>query len=54
MPEVQTRLFVDGEFVDAAGGGRIAVLNPHDGSLVAEVAEARQADVDRAVAAARA
>ena len=54
MPEIQTRLFVDGEFVDAAGGGRIPVLNPHDGSLIAEVAEAGPADVDRAVAAARA
>ena len=54
MSEIQTRLFVDGEFVDAAGGGRIPVLNPHDGSLIAEVAEAQKADVDRAVTAARA
>ena len=55
MPEIQTRLFIDGEFVDAAdAAGRIPVLNPHDGSLIAEVSEARQADVDRAVAAARA
>ncbi len=30
------------------------VLNPHDCSVLAEVAEARQADVDRAVAAAKA
>src|SRR5262245_25653497 len=49
---MHTNLFIDGEFVDAAGGGRIPVLNPHDGSLIAEVAEARAADVDRAGAAA--
>jgi aldehyde dehydrogenase (NAD+)/betaine-aldehyde dehydrogenase len=51
---VQTKLFIGGEFVDAVDGGTVEVLNPHDCSLLAEVAEARQADVDRAVAAARA
>ncbi|HEU0171233.1 MAG TPA: aldehyde dehydrogenase family protein [Acidimicrobiales bacterium] len=50
---LQHRLFVGGEFVDALGGGTVEVRNPHDGSLLAEVAEARAADVDRAVAAAR-
>jgi aldehyde dehydrogenase (NAD+) len=50
----QNRLFIDGEFVDAEAGGRIPVLNPHDGSVITEVAEARAADIDRAVAAARA
>ena len=48
-----TRLFIGGEFVDAADGGTIPVTSPHDGSQLAEVAEARGADVDRAVAAAR-
>ncbi|MBV8137872.1 MAG: aldehyde dehydrogenase family protein [Deltaproteobacteria bacterium] len=48
----QTRLFIGGEFVDAVEGGRIEVLNPHDNSRLAEVAEARAADIDRAVAAA--
>jgi aldehyde dehydrogenase (NAD+)/betaine-aldehyde dehydrogenase len=52
MP-LQHRLFVGGEFVDALAGGTVEVRNPHDGSLLAEVAEARAADVDRAVAAAR-
>jgi acyl-CoA reductase-like NAD-dependent aldehyde dehydrogenase len=51
---LQNRLFIDGEFVDADAGGRIPVLNPHDGSVITEVAEARAADIDRAVAAARA
>jgi aldehyde dehydrogenase (NAD+) len=49
----QTRLFIGGEFVDAAGGGTIEVLNPHDNSKLAEVAEARDADIDKAVTAAR-
>jgi aldehyde dehydrogenase (NAD+) len=50
--QLQTRLFIGGEFVDAVDGGRIEVLNPHDNSRLAEVAEARAADIDRAVAAA--
>ena len=50
--QFQTRLFIGGEFVDAVEGGRIEVLNPHDNSRLAEIAEARAADIDRAVAAA--
>jgi aldehyde dehydrogenase (NAD+) len=50
---VQDRLFVGGDFVDALDGGKLEVRSPHDGSLLAEVAEARAADVDRAVEAAR-
>ncbi len=45
--------FINGEYVDG-GAGRLAVENPADGSIVAEVAMADAADVDRAVAAARA
>jgi betaine-aldehyde dehydrogenase len=51
---VQTRLFIDGEWVDGLDGGSIDVRDPHDGSLLAEVAEARAGDVDRAVRAAQA
>ena len=51
--EIETRLFIDGQFVDAAAGGRIPVVNPHDNSLLAEVSEATAPDIDRAVAAAR-
>ena len=50
---MQTRLFIGGEFVDSRAGTTFPVFNPHDGSTIAEVAEAREADVDRAVAAAR-
>ena len=51
---MQTRLFVGGRFVDALDGRTIPVFNPHDGSLLAEVAQAGERDVDRAVDAARA
>jgi betaine-aldehyde dehydrogenase len=51
-PAIQTRLFIGGEFVDAADGAVIETLNPHDGSVLAAVAAAGPADIDRAVAAA--
>ena len=51
--DIETRLFIGGQFVDSIEGGRIPVLNPHDNSVLAEISEARQADVDRAVEAAR-
>ena len=50
---IQTRLFIGGKFVDAADGATIAVLNPHDNSTIADVAEAKAADIDRAVEAAQ-
>lgn len=49
---LQTRLFIGGEFVDALDGATMDVVNPFDGSVLAKVAEAKAADVDRAVAAA--
>jgi aldehyde dehydrogenase (NAD+) len=51
--DIETRLFIGGEFVDSVEGGRIEVLNPHDNSTLASISEARAADVDRAVEAAR-
>jgi acyl-CoA reductase-like NAD-dependent aldehyde dehydrogenase len=51
--KLETRLFIDGEFTDSLEKGRIPVYNPHDGSVICEVSEARQADIDRAVDAAR-
>ena len=47
------RNFVDGEWVDAADGGRLPVLDPATGETIAEVARGGVADIDRAVAAAR-
>ena len=51
--QIETRLFIGGEFVDALEGGRIIDYNPHDNSVIAEVSSAGTADIDRAVAAAR-
>ena len=51
---MQNQLFINGEFVDAIGGHRLPVINPHDGSVITEIAEGRQADIDLAVAAAKA
>jgi acyl-CoA reductase-like NAD-dependent aldehyde dehydrogenase len=51
---VQTGLFIDGEFVDGLAGATLDVVDPHDCSVLARVAEARAEDIDRAVAAATA
>jgi 1-pyrroline dehydrogenase len=44
---------VGGEFVDAAEGGTAEILNPATGETIAEVPEGTQADVERAVEAAK-
>ena len=49
---MRNQLFINGEFVDSAGGNRLPVINPHDGSVITEIAEGRQTDIDQAVAAA--
>jgi betaine-aldehyde dehydrogenase len=47
------RNFIDGELVDAADGATTPVINPATGQEIARAPESGQADVDRAVAAAR-
>ena len=55
QPEnIRNQLFINGEFVDAEDGGVIEVINPHDGGKITDIAAAKPADVDKAVAAARA
>ena len=49
-----TRPFVDGDYVDALTDDTIETTNPSDGSRLATLPDCRKADVDRAVAAARA
>jgi aldehyde dehydrogenase (NAD+) len=51
--DVETKLFIGGEFVDSVEGGRIPVYYPHDNSVICEISEARPKDIDRAVEAAR-
>ena len=50
---MQTKLFIDGQFTDGLAGRVIDVINPADGSLLAQVAEAGSEDIDRAVEAAQ-
>lgn len=47
-PEIETRLFIDGEFVDSLDGSKFKVTNPFTGETVAEVSEAKVEDVNRA------
>lgn len=51
---VRTRAFIDGEFVDAIDGATFESLAPATGRAVADVASCGEADIDRAIAAARA
>ena len=51
--DIRTALWIDNEWVDAEGGGSFATVNPATEEVIAEVSEAREADVDRAVASAR-
>ncbi|OAR24988.1 betaine-aldehyde dehydrogenase [Streptomyces sp. ERV7] len=46
-------LFIDGEFVDAADGKVFKTVSPSSEEVLSEVAQAGEADVDRAVKAAR-
>src|SRR5215208_4078193 len=49
----QHKNFVGGAWVDAVEGGTMEVLNPATGEVIAEVPRGTQADVDRAVEAAK-
>jgi aldehyde dehydrogenase (NAD+)/betaine-aldehyde dehydrogenase len=50
--DLHRQLFIGGRFVDGVDGATIEVINPFDCSVITEIAEARSADVDLAVAAA--
>lgn len=49
---IETRLFIDGEYQDAAGGGRFANVDPATGETIADMARGTEEDIDLAVAAA--
>src|SRR5262245_5348572 len=49
----QDRLFIGGDWVAPATGATIDVISPHTEEVIGRVPEGREADVDRAVAAAR-
>ncbi|MEI7779100.1 MAG: aldehyde dehydrogenase family protein [Actinomycetes bacterium] len=46
-------LFIDGDFVDPASGAYFKTINPATEEVLAEISEANDVDVDRAVTAAR-
>ncbi len=53
-PKVKlTKLFIDNEWVDPVDGGEFETFNPATGEVIAKVAAAGPADVDKAVKAAR-
>lgn len=49
----ETRLFIDGRFVDAVDGQRFTTYNPATGKAIAEMVRGNEKDIDLAVAAAR-
>jgi succinate-semialdehyde dehydrogenase/glutarate-semialdehyde dehydrogenase len=50
--DLQTQMYIDGAWCDAPGGRTLAVINPADESVVAEVAYGTREDAERAIAAA--
>ncbi|CDY77666.1 Aldehyde dehydrogenase [Caballeronia glathei] len=49
---LDAQLFIDGQFVDAASGATMDIVNPATGTVIGSLAAASEADVDRAVNAA--
>ncbi|CAL1239240.1 aldehyde dehydrogenase family protein [Candidatus Methylocalor cossyra] len=49
----QTRMLIDGQWVEAASGKTFETVNPATGEVITQVAEGDREDVDRAVKAAR-
>ena len=52
--DFQTKLYINGEFVDAKTGKTFPTVDPRDETVITEVQEAGAEDVDAAVAAAKA
>jgi succinate-semialdehyde dehydrogenase/glutarate-semialdehyde dehydrogenase len=51
-PRIPTQMYIDGEWCDAPAGKTLAVINPADESVVAEVAYGSAAEAGRAIDAA--
>ncbi len=47
--QIETRLFIDGDFVDAAAGGCFSTINPANGVVVAELSEGMPEDINKAL-----
>jgi acyl-CoA reductase-like NAD-dependent aldehyde dehydrogenase len=50
---IETRMFIDGNYVDAADGGRFITVDPANGETLAEMSEGTAVDIERAVAVAK-
>jgi succinate-semialdehyde dehydrogenase/glutarate-semialdehyde dehydrogenase len=46
---IETQMYIDGSWCDASNGKRLAVINPADESVLAEVAHGTRADAERAI-----
>ncbi|CAL9222205.1 unnamed protein product [Arabidopsis halleri] len=54
LPEIKfTKLFINGQFLDAASGKTFETIDPRNGEVIATIAEGDKEDVDLAVKAAR-
>ncbi|EOA30390.1 hypothetical protein CARUB_v10013510mg [Capsella rubella] len=54
LPEIKfTKLFINGQFIDAASGKTFETIDPRNGEVIAHIAEGDKEDVDLAVNAAR-
>jgi gamma-glutamyl-gamma-aminobutyraldehyde dehydrogenase len=53
LSQLETRLFIDGEYCDALEGGRFNTVNPASGKPLAKMSRGMPEDIDRAVAAAK-
>src|SRR5439155_7040215 len=49
----QTRMLIDGKWIDSVSGRTFETINPATGEVIAHVAEGEKPDVDKAVRAAR-
>jgi 1-pyrroline dehydrogenase len=54
VTDTRRRMFINGEWTDAAGGETTPVINPATEEVIAQVPKGTEPDVDKAVAAARA
>jgi acyl-CoA reductase-like NAD-dependent aldehyde dehydrogenase len=52
-PDIRSRAFIDGEYVDATTGETFDCINPSTGEVLAQIAACDAEDVDRAVRGAR-
>ena len=53
-PDIKfTKLFINNQFVEAVSGKTFATVDPSDETEIAQIAEGDQADIDKAVKAAR-